>query len=166
MLFNVTVTVQNINLYPLSVDWINLNIYLNPNATMLTGAQTIVGALTGVDQYNATYASFDPLMVGNGTKGALTFPPQHELNFTMLVDISYHAPSTGLLSDAAIAELLQGCGILKYANGTNSSRPIQISSDAVAHVSGIGLTMELKSSVHIKCPVPNLQSLIQGAFGN
>ena len=83
---------SNTNLYPLTVDSIQLNVFINPNESLLKGGQKILDALfnTTADLAKpASYDNYNPILVGTGQRRGLTFKAKSTQNFTMVM-ISNH----------------------------------------------------------------------------
>ena len=147
-----TVAVWNPNLYDLKVTNIDIQAFLLPNVTQLSGQ--IVSTTAGPIQI----AQGTSVLVGNGgTNDTNILGSKQNVTLHMPFNLNYNT-NADLTKDPALAEILQACGFLN-----TKPRDMQIHYKAVAVTEGIdklGYKPVFENDFHVHCP-PSIQDSLK-----
>ena len=164
-----SVTVTNRNFYRLKMDDISIAAFMVSNATMINSAipAPFEGILstTGSNRVPVTQSNFRN-KIGSGSHGAITFPPDQPVTFTIPFNVKYSTnPSVTALYDPVINELIQLCISPSTDNRTTT---IEYSAmNTIKAVSWFGYKPTLSDKLKINCPLQGaiLDKFIDGIQG-
>ncbi|KAJ3350608.1 hypothetical protein HDU83_009541 [Entophlyctis luteolus] len=169
-----SVSTYNPNMYDLQVDEINLVAYMMVNTTYvdnellvmpLTSLSSLVSVVSAsgspplASSKPSGYTPSTTPKIGTANQSSILFPSKTWVNYTMMFELSYTPdPYVGLLSDPAVEEIADACGIT--SRYTPKGRPMKIYYEATSTISilkPLGYSPTISNDISIVCPISQSQ---------
>ncbi|KAJ3138194.1 hypothetical protein HK100_012875 [Physocladia obscura] len=166
---NLTLALEttNPNRYDFKVESISLIADLDVNTTYvgnallttpLTGFNSLLDLVPLPANRSSSYTGSLSPQIGTANYGAITFPAQNSVNYSMTFEFSYSPdPKLGLLLDPGVNEIASACGI---TDRNSKQRPLQFSYTATTVISilkNLGFNPALNGIMHFTCPFTEAQ---------